>query len=65
MGDYSKALEFYKKDIAIKKISLPPTHPDLANSYNNIGVAYSEMGDYPKAISLLEKALDIYRKSLP
>ncbi|CAF1301645.1 unnamed protein product [Rotaria sordida] len=37
MGDYSKALEFYEKSLKIYENALPPNHPDLATSYNNIG----------------------------
>ncbi|CAF3495163.1 unnamed protein product [Rotaria socialis] len=78
MGEYSKALEFYEKankiyialeyfekSIKIIEISLPPTHPFLATSYNNIGGVYYSMGEYSKALPLQEKALDIFRKSLP
>ena len=35
MGEYSKALEYYEKDIEIKKIALPKNHPNLAISYSN------------------------------
>ncbi|CAF2099722.1 unnamed protein product [Rotaria magnacalcarata] len=65
MGDYSKALKYYEKANKILEISLPPTHPDLAQSYNNIGLVYKNMGEYSKALSYLEKALGIWRKSLP
>ena len=37
MGDYSKALSSHEKALAIRQQSLPPNHPDLASSYNNIG----------------------------
>ncbi|CAF1551223.1 unnamed protein product [Rotaria magnacalcarata] len=43
MGEYSKALEYYEKALKIREISLPPTHPDLATSYNNIGQVYNSM----------------------
>ncbi|CAF4959259.1 unnamed protein product, partial [Rotaria socialis] len=65
MGKYSKALEYHEKSLKIREISLPPTHPDLAYSYNNIGQLYEEMQEYSKALPLLEKALGIFRKSLP
>ncbi|CAF5047691.1 unnamed protein product, partial [Rotaria socialis] len=60
-----KALEYVEKSHKIYEISLPPTHPDLASSYNNIGLVYYNMGEYSKALPLLEKALGIFRKSLP
>ncbi|CAF4410244.1 unnamed protein product, partial [Rotaria magnacalcarata] len=65
MGEYSKALDFHEKANKIYEISLPPTHPELATSYNNIGTTYYGMGDYSKALSYLEKALSIRQKSLP
>jgi tetratricopeptide (TPR) repeat protein len=58
MGEYSKALEISQK-------TLPPNHPDLGTSYNNIGGVYKSMGEYPKALSYYEKALEIQQKTLP
>ncbi|CAF4725933.1 unnamed protein product, partial [Rotaria socialis] len=43
MGKYSKALEYYEKSLKIREISLPPTHPNLAVSYNNIGQVHNIM----------------------
>ena len=37
------------------QIALPPNHPDLATSYNNIGLVYDSMGEYEKALSYYEK----------
>ena len=54
MGEYSKALSSYEKSLEIRQQSLPPNHPDLAASYNNIGIVYSNMGEYSKALSSLE-----------
>ncbi|CAF4370034.1 unnamed protein product, partial [Rotaria magnacalcarata] len=56
---------YYEKANKIFEISLPPTHPNLATSYNNIGGVYDNMGEYSKALSYLEKALGIWRMSLP
>ncbi|CAF4406931.1 unnamed protein product, partial [Rotaria sordida] len=60
MGDYSKALEFYEKAHQIFEKALPPNHPDLAASYNNIGLVYDNMGDYSKALEFYEKAHQIF-----
>ncbi|CAF4341580.1 unnamed protein product, partial [Rotaria sordida] len=65
MGDYSKALEFYGKDLEITTKALPPNHPDLATPYNNIGLVYNNMGDYSKALEFYEKSLKIREKALP
>ncbi|CAF3391401.1 unnamed protein product, partial [Rotaria socialis] len=58
-------LEYYEKSHKIYEKALPPPHPDLATSYNNIGQLYGKTEEYSKALPLLEKALGIWRKSLP
>ena len=65
MGEYSKALESYNRSLEIKKIGLPPNHPSLATSYNNIGLVYDNMGEYSKALEYYEKDLEITKKALP
>ncbi len=65
MGEYSKALSYYEKDLEISQKTLPANHPDLATSYNNIGGVYRNMGEYSKALSYYERALDIWQRSLP
>ncbi|CAF4608371.1 unnamed protein product, partial [Rotaria magnacalcarata] len=63
MGEYSKALEYYEKDIAIKKISLPANHPDLAGSYLCFAACYERMGDYTAALKALQNAYKIQQKT--
>jgi tetratricopeptide (TPR) repeat protein len=65
MKEYSKALPFYEKDLAICQKTLPPNHHLLATSYSNIGSLYVSMKEYSKALSHLERALDIYQLTLP
>ena len=65
MGEYLKALSYYEKALEIRQKTLPPNHPDLAISYNNIGSVYDKMGEYSKALSSYEKALEIRQKTLP
>ncbi|CAF4302846.1 unnamed protein product, partial [Rotaria sordida] len=65
MGNYSKALEFHEKVLKILEKALPPNHPDLAQSYNNIGAVCYNMGNYSKALEFYEKALKIFEKALP
>ena len=65
MGDYPKALSYYEKDLEINKQSLPPNHPDVAASYNNIGLVHEYMNNYSKARSFYERAVDIGQQSLP
>jgi tetratricopeptide (TPR) repeat protein len=64
-GDYSKALSSHEKALEIEQKSLPPNHPDLATSYDSIGLVYYTMGDYSKAILFFERAVDIGQRSLP
>ncbi|CAF4651435.1 unnamed protein product, partial [Rotaria sp. Silwood2] len=65
MGEYSKALSSYERSLEIKKIALPPNHPHLAASYNNIGLVYSNMGEHSKALSSHERSLEIQKIALP
>ncbi|CAF1216427.1 unnamed protein product [Adineta steineri] len=62
---HQEALTLYEKSHAIKQKTLPPNHPILAMSYNNIGLVHDSMGDYPEALLSHEKALEIKQQSLP
>ena len=45
---------------------LPPDHPDLALSYNNVAWSYYRLGDLPEAVRYMRRAADIItRSSLP
>ena len=44
---------------------LSPTHPDLAQSYNNVGKIYLYQGDHKRALEYMLKALEILEQSLP
>jgi tetratricopeptide (TPR) repeat protein len=65
MGHYSTALEFYEKALEIQKKSFPPNHPDLALTYNCIGLAHYSMQDNSAALSFFQKTLEIQEISLP
>ena len=65
LGDHSKALEFKLKALDIREKVLPEGHPDLATSYNNVGLTYCDWGDHSKALEFMLKALDIREKVLP
>ncbi|CAF1400766.1 unnamed protein product [Rotaria sordida] len=65
MGEYSKALSSHERSLEIRKIALPPNHPDLATSYNGIGLVYDNMSEYSKALSSQERSLEIRKIALP
>ena len=65
MGEYSKAIPYYERSLTMKKVALPPNHPDLATSYNNIAGVYDNMGEYSKALSSYERSLEIKKVALP
>ena len=64
-GEYEKAAGYYEKVLEICQKTLPPNHPSLGTSYNNIGSVYHNMGEYSKALSSYEKDLEIRHKTLP
>jgi tetratricopeptide (TPR) repeat protein len=59
-AEYTEAITFYEKSIAIYKKTLSPNHPGFAKSYGTIGLVYDSMGDYSKALSYYEKAREIF-----
>ena len=64
-GQHVQALSYYDKALEILQKALPPNHPSLATSYNNIAGVYDNMGEYSKALSYYDKALEIRQKALP
>jgi len=50
-GDYRKAIENYKKAIAMR--------PSFYNAYNNLATCYGELKMYPEAIDALEKCIKL------
>jgi tetratricopeptide (TPR) repeat protein len=43
---------------------LPSNHPELTTNYNNIGLLYWHMGEYSKALSFYERAVEIGQHAL-
>jgi predicted AlkP superfamily phosphohydrolase/phosphomutase/Flp pilus assembly protein TadD len=50
-GEYRKAIENYKKAIALR--------PTFYNAYNNLATCYGELKMYPEAIDALEKCIKL------
>lgn len=65
LGNYTEAISFYKKGLAIDEKTLHINHPELATTYENIGLVYDQLRDYSEALAFHQKALAIYRKTLP
>ena len=64
IGDYNSALLYYDKVMKIQKLVLGENHPDLATSYNNIGIVYADRSDYNTALKYYDKARKIYEQVL-
>ena len=59
-GDYEKALDYYKRSLAICE-ALGDKY-GIGNSLNNIGNVYYVKGDYDKAEEYLKKSLGIQKE---
>lgn len=55
-GDYTQALIYSKKSLAIGEKVLGLEHSDTACSYNYIRVTYDNRGDYYKALEYYQKS---------
>lgn len=65
LGELDKALNYKMKALYIWEEILPPEHPDLATSYNNLAETYRVLGEHPKSLEHNLKALSIWEKVLP
>lgn len=61
-GFYDRAIPFIEKALHITLKLYGEEHTDIANGYNNLGLAYNRKGEYDKAISYGELALIISKK---
>lgn len=52
-----KALSYFEKAMQIQESILDSLHPDLAQTYNNVGIEYYKKRDYIKALEFYNKAL--------
>ncbi|GMO42373.1 MAG: hypothetical protein Pg6C_03850 [Treponemataceae bacterium] len=64
LGDYARALEYQKKALEIREEALGKKHLDTANSYNNIGSIYGDLGHYAVALEYHQRALEIFEETL-
>ena len=61
IGEEHNALDIYTEMLARKKKLLGYNDPEVANSYNNIGVVQKSLGNYAQAINSFMKSLRILR----
>jgi CHAT domain-containing protein/Tfp pilus assembly protein PilF len=64
-GNLKGCKETTEQALALRRKVLPPEHPDIAASLNNLGVVQSDLGDYAAARRSHEEALAMRRKALP
>ena len=58
-GKYEESLRIESELLDLRLSIFGENHPDVAMSYNNIGLVYDAMGDYSKALDYYEKSLRI------
>jgi tetratricopeptide (TPR) repeat protein len=61
---YTNALLYLDTARVLQEKYLEPLHPDLARTYNIIGIVYSEQGKNEEALKWYDKALEIREKVL-
>ena len=63
-GQYAAAIPLAEKALAIFEKVLPPEHPNVATTLNNVAALYDALGNYQKAEPLYQRALAICEKVL-
>ena len=51
----------YERSLEIRKSVYGEHHPDVATSYNNIGLVYDSQGEYSRALEMYERSLEIIK----
>ncbi|MDR2999709.1 MAG: tetratricopeptide repeat protein [Fibromonadaceae bacterium] len=64
LGNYNRALEWYRNALAIREKVLGKGHLDTATTYNNMALVFHDQGDYVKALEYYGYALAIREKAL-
>jgi len=62
---YTDAKNLWIKTLVIRKKIYESNHIKLSDSYNNLGVLYSQTGDFHKSLKLHKNALKIREEILP
>lgn len=56
------AIEYHDKALATRRKVLGPQHPEVASSLRHLAIAYSAIGQYQEAESVLHEALEILKR---
>ena len=59
LNDYDESIEYFKKAIELKRITLGSNHPSYAISLHNLANVYQTLGRYSQAEPLLVEAIKI------
>ena len=63
LNDPRAAVESFEKALDLRHKLLPPDHTLVAMGHNNTGLAYTELGNFSKALTHLHAALDIRERN--
>ena len=64
-GHHGDASQCYEEVLAFCKRVLPPDHPDIGSSMNNLAQSYSHLGRHRDALKLQEETLAFRKRVLP
>ena len=65
LGKFYKAKKHGHQALEISTNALGPSHFNVTDSYNNLGLVYKEMGELQQAKEYQQRALQIRMKALP
>jgi serine/threonine protein kinase/Tfp pilus assembly protein PilF len=65
LSRYDEAEPVLRVALDLRRKSLPPNHPDIAATLNQLATLLQERVNYPEAERLFREALEIRRKALP
>lgn len=60
---YDEAVSIAKRVLKLRSNLLPPNHPDIAESLNDLGSVYTEQGQFDDALALHYQAYTIQKKA--
>lgn len=64
-GKHTKeTTDLFTRSLDLRRLHLPPEHPDIAVSLNNLGTAHMHFGEHSEAAGYFREALDIWSRIL-